>query len=53
MAEYIRFGRPLRENQVAAFDFRKEANKMPTSTGDFSLKQWREVHEFLKMVIFH
>ena len=26
----------------------KEANKMPTSTGDFSLKQWREVHEFLK-----
>lgn len=26
----------------------KEANKMPTSTGDFSLKQWREVHEFFK-----
>ena len=26
----------------------KEANKMPTSTGDFSMKQWREVHEFFK-----
>lgn len=26
----------------------KEANKMPASTGDFSLKQWREVHEFFK-----
>ena len=26
----------------------KEANKMPTSTSDFSLKQWREVHEFFK-----
>lgn len=26
----------------------KEANKMPTSTGDFSLKQWREVREFFK-----
>lgn len=26
----------------------KEANKMPTSTGDFSLKQWRKVHEFFK-----
>lgn len=26
----------------------KEANKIPTSTGDFSLKQWREVHEFFK-----
>lgn len=26
----------------------KEANKMPTSTGDFSLKQWREVHDFFK-----
>ena len=26
----------------------KEANKMPTSTGDFSLKQWREVHEFFE-----
>lgn len=23
------------------------ANKMPTSTGEFSLRQWREVHEFL------
>lgn len=23
-----------------------EANKMPTSTGDFSLSQWKEVHEF-------
>jgi hypothetical protein len=22
------------------------ANKMPTSTGEFSLKQWKEVHEF-------
>ena len=26
----------------------KEANKMPTSTGEFSLRQWREVHEFFK-----
>lgn len=26
----------------------KEANKMPTSTGEFSLKQWREVHEFFE-----
>lgn len=24
----------------------EEANKMSTSTGDFSLKQWREVHDF-------
>lgn len=24
----------------------KEANKISTSTGDFSLKQWREVHDF-------
>lgn len=24
----------------------EEANKMPTSTSEFSLKQWREVHEF-------
>lgn len=24
----------------------KEANKMPTQTGEFSLKQWKEVHEF-------
>lgn len=24
----------------------KEANRMPTSTGDFSLKQWQEVHDF-------
>lgn len=24
----------------------EEANKIPTSTGEFSLKQWREVHEF-------
>lgn len=23
-----------------------EANRMPTSTGEFSLSQWREVHEF-------
>lgn len=23
-----------------------EANKMPTGTGDFSLSQWKEVHEF-------
>ena len=22
-----------------------QANKMPTSTGEFSLKQWREVHD--------
>lgn len=26
----------------------KEANKMPTSTGGFSLKQWREVHDFFE-----
>lgn len=26
----------------------KEANKMPTSTGEFSLKQWKEVHEFFE-----
>lgn len=26
----------------------KEANKMPTSIGHFSLKQWREVREFFK-----
>lgn len=26
----------------------KEANKMSTSTGDFSLKQWREVHDFFE-----
>ena len=25
----------------------KQANKMPTDTGEFSLKQWKEVHEFL------
>lgn len=25
-----------------------DANKMPTSTGDFSLKQWREVNEFFE-----
>ena len=24
----------------------EEANKMPTSTGEFSLRQWREVHDF-------
>ncbi|MCI6756722.1 MAG: hypothetical protein MR607_07415 [Lachnospiraceae bacterium] len=24
----------------------KKANKMPTSTDDFSLRQWREVHDF-------
>ncbi len=24
----------------------KEANKMPTGTGNFSLKQWQEVHDF-------
>lgn len=24
------------------------ANKMPTSTGEFSLKQWKEVHEFFR-----
>ena len=27
---------------------KEEADKMPTSTGDFSLKQWREVHEFFE-----
>lgn len=26
----------------------KEANKMPTSTGEFSLKQWKEVHDFFE-----
>lgn len=26
----------------------EEANKMPTSTGAFSLKQWKEVNEFFK-----
>lgn len=25
-----------------------QANKLPTSTGDFSLKQWKEVHDFFK-----
>lgn len=25
-----------------------KANKMPTSTGEFSLKQWQEVHDFFK-----
>lgn len=25
---------------------KEQANKMPTSTGEFSLKQWKEVHEF-------
>ncbi len=24
----------------------RQANKMPTSTGEFSLKQWKEVHDF-------
>ena len=24
----------------------KDANKMPTTTGEFSLKQWKEVHDF-------
>lgn len=28
--------------------YEKDANKMPTSTGEFSLKQWREVHDFFK-----
>ena len=27
---------------------RKKANKMPTSTGEFSLKQWKEVHKFFE-----
>ena len=27
---------------------KEEANKMPTSTGDFSLKQWKEVHAFFE-----
>ena len=27
---------------------KEEANKMPTSTGEFSLKQWREVHDFFE-----
>lgn len=26
----------------------EKANKMPTSTGEFSLKQWKEVHEFFE-----
>ena len=26
----------------------KEANKMPTSTGEFSLKKWKEVNDFFK-----
>ena len=26
----------------------EQANKMPTSTGEFSLKQWKEVHEFFE-----
>jgi len=26
----------------------KEANKMPTSTGEFSMKQWKEVHDFFE-----
>ncbi len=26
----------------------EQANKMPTETGDFSLKQWREVHSFFE-----
>lgn len=26
----------------------KEANKVPTSTGEFSLKQWKEVHDFFE-----
>lgn len=26
----------------------KEANRMPTSTGDFSLRQWKEVHDFFQ-----
>lgn len=26
----------------------EQANKMPTSTGDFSLKQWRKVNDFFK-----
>lgn len=27
----------------------KQANKMPTSTGEFSLKQWKEVHDFFEI----
>jgi len=27
---------------------KEEANKMPTSTGEFSLKQWQEVHDFFE-----
>ena len=27
---------------------KEQANKMPTSTGEFSLKQWREVNEFFE-----
>ncbi len=26
----------------------EQANKMPTSTGEFSLKQWKEVHDFFE-----
>lgn len=26
----------------------EKANKMPTSTGEFSLKQWKEVHKFFE-----
>ena len=27
---------------------KEQANKMPTSTGEFSLKQWKEVHDFFE-----
>ena len=27
---------------------KEQANKMPTETGDFSLKQWKEVHDFFQ-----
>ncbi|MDO4648141.1 MAG: hypothetical protein Q4B26_05775, partial [Eubacteriales bacterium] len=27
---------------------KEQANKMPTSNGEFSLKQWKEVHEFFE-----
>lgn len=27
------------------------ANKLPTSTGEFSLRQWKEVHAFLKKIV--
>lgn len=30
----------------------EKANKMPTSTGEFSLKQWKEVHKFFEEGIF-